>query len=410
MNLKKVFSLLTIVVMTLSLNVSAKTMQFTINDDKALVDEGEIKTYSMETTPYIIDGRTMVPVRIVAETFNADVQWVETKRKVIITLADKVITMFDGENVADVNGTSVALDVASVISNGRMMVPLRFVSETLGFDVSYVDITKQILITDELAVIETNGEKVSTEEYITLYNGLKSYYGNATDEELAATTKFVALRTAVRAAEAKKYGVTISDKEAVLNEIKAVTTLHEGNVLPGVLAALLEKDSLGISAEKFLFQLYLPNEAEAKSYYEENYLSAKHILILHSDTAEKEIKNIKIKLNQGGNFDDLMNKYSEDPGLRGNPGGYTFGPGEFHSAFEEATRKLPVGKVSNVIETSDGYHIIKRIALEEYKESYYEPVAMSYAYTALEEHLTDAIENGEITYNYNDKELSKFVK
>ena len=67
----------------------------------------------------------------------------------------------------------------------------------------------------------------------------------------------------------------------------------------------------------------------------------------------------------GEDFDALMWEYSQDPGLVGSPEGYTFFPGQFIPAFEEATRNLEYGEISDLVwaihNGLEGYHIIKRI-------------------------------------------------
>ena len=67
----------------------------------------------------------------------------------------------------------------------------------------------------------------------------------------------------------------------------------------------------------------------------------------------------------GEDFDALMWEYSQDPGLEGFPDGYTFAPGQFISAFEEATRNLEYGEISDLVwavhNGLEGFHIIKRI-------------------------------------------------
>lgn len=60
-------------------------------------------------------------------------------------------------------------------------------------------------------------------------------------------------------------------------------------------------------------------------------------------------------------FDELMKENSEDTGLEANPDGYVFTAGEMVEEFENATRALEFGQVSDIVETSYGYHIILRL-------------------------------------------------
>lgn len=63
-------------------------------------------------------------------------------------------------------------------------------------------------------------------------------------------------------------------------------------------------------------------------------------------------------------FDQLMNEYSEDSGLASNPDGYTATPGEMVPAFEQTAFSLGMGEISDVVESSYGYHIILRLPLD----------------------------------------------
>ncbi len=63
-------------------------------------------------------------------------------------------------------------------------------------------------------------------------------------------------------------------------------------------------------------------------------------------------------------FDELMNQYSEDPGLAANPDGYTTQVGQMVSEFEETALALKDGEISDVVESGYGYHIILRLPLD----------------------------------------------
>ena len=88
-------------------------------------------------------GRTLVPVRLVAEALNADVLWVNDTRQVIIQKDSDTIVLTLGSPQATVNGKLTDLPggipAGAVKYNGResTMVPLRFVSETLGAQVEW---------------------------------------------------------------------------------------------------------------------------------------------------------------------------------------------------------------------------------------------------------------------------------
>lgn len=63
----------------------------------------------------------------------------------------------------------------------------------------------------------------------------------------------------------------------------------------------------------------------------------------------------------GENFDDLIMMYGEDPGMWDNPEGYSFTTGVMVPEFEEATRDLAIGEISDLVQSGFGFHIIMRV-------------------------------------------------
>ena len=75
-------------------------------------------------------------------------------------------------------------------------------------------------------------------------------------------------------------------------------------------------------------------------------------------------EDILARLQNGEDFDTLMNEYSEDTGLIYNPDGYYFFRGEMEETFEAASFALEEGEMSGIVESSYGYHIILRCKKE----------------------------------------------
>ena len=119
-----------------------------------------------------------------------------------------------------------------------------------------------------------------------------------------------------------------------------------------------------------------PDEQEIMQYFRDNYMSAKHILIMTVDPAtgetsrtdeeaRAEAQAILDRIRAGEDFDTLMNEYSEDGGLATNPNGYTFTEGQMVESFYEGAKALEVDAVSEVVPSEYGYHIIKHLPLDE---------------------------------------------
>ena len=116
----------------------------TIGSRKISVFGREIKN---DVAPKIVNDRTMLPIRIVAESLGGTVTWNGELQRVTIQKGADVILITIGADTAYVNGTAVKLDAAAFVENGRTYLPLRFVSETLGAQVVWNEAEKKVTIT-----------------------------------------------------------------------------------------------------------------------------------------------------------------------------------------------------------------------------------------------------------------------
>jgi len=85
-----------------------------------------------DTPPILQNNRTFVPIRYIAESFGAKVNWNEQLQQVTIDSGNTHIVLRIGDTNISRNGNNMQLDVAPFIRNDRTYVPLRFVSEALG--------------------------------------------------------------------------------------------------------------------------------------------------------------------------------------------------------------------------------------------------------------------------------------
>lgn len=122
---------------TIYLQIGNKYM--TVNDVQRLIDNNG-------TTPVLKDGRTMLPIRAVIEALGGSIEWDANAFATTVKIGNKNIYIKIGEKVAYVNGTAKKLDVASTTINGRTMLPLRFVMENLGGNVTWDDNTQRVKI------------------------------------------------------------------------------------------------------------------------------------------------------------------------------------------------------------------------------------------------------------------------
>lgn len=95
------------------------------------------KKLSFGVAPQSINGRTLVPYRTIAETLGGTVKYDEKAKRATITKGSRKVELTIGSKTAKIDGTSVALDTAPVNVKGSVLVPLRFVGESLGVWVNW---------------------------------------------------------------------------------------------------------------------------------------------------------------------------------------------------------------------------------------------------------------------------------
>lgn len=103
-------------------------------------------------------SRTLVPMRAIFEALGASVQWDGATRSVTAVKSQTTIVLTIDSPWGTVNGQFAALDQPPLIVSERTVVPLRFVSEQLGLDVSWDGATRTITLTPRPAQLEQPAE------------------------------------------------------------------------------------------------------------------------------------------------------------------------------------------------------------------------------------------------------------
>ncbi|MFM9413280.1 stalk domain-containing protein [Peptococcus simiae] len=104
------------------------------------------QAHQLDVAPYIHEGRTLVPLRLIAEAYGGEVTWSDERREVEVALGQTRIILPVDENRVTVNGDSRPIDVSPQIRNGRTFVPIRFIAETVGMQVEYNDQSRTVSI------------------------------------------------------------------------------------------------------------------------------------------------------------------------------------------------------------------------------------------------------------------------
>ncbi len=299
------------------------------------------------------------------------------------------------------------------------------------------------------AVMTINGEDVSVDEYkyflIMASYDLKNKY-NVADEELEGfwdktdgesgkTYAELAIEDAidrcttfhVYRTEAIAQGIMLAEEDKQLisqqansmvedyGEYMNILQLKAGGLTPDVHENITEMSYYS----NLLFSDFVGNfrtitDKDIENCYKNNYIRAKHILVMTIDPETElplsdEDKNaalVKVsqaygKLENGADFDEVMHEYSEDTGLSSYPDGYTFAEdAEYDEAFKKTAFSLKEGEVSEIIEMSYGYSIIKREPLlENYPEENFEPISDKLMRLEFADYLEKCEEKAEIIGN-----------
>lgn len=127
---------------------SSKTNQVkiasTASKQTTVIIDGKVQAY---TQPAVIkDGRILVPMRSIFETLKSKISWDRDTQSVTAKRGATSIKLTINSKTATVNDNIVELDVAAQLINGSTMVPLRFVSDALGASVAWDGNTNTVSI------------------------------------------------------------------------------------------------------------------------------------------------------------------------------------------------------------------------------------------------------------------------
>ncbi|ULO09846.1 copper amine oxidase N-terminal domain-containing protein [Paenibacillus sp. 19GGS1-52] len=99
-----------------------------------------------DAASYIDHGTTIVPLNVIQKIPGISVKWNNSNKTVTIIQDNKIIKLVAGQNSATIGSNKVKLPVASLIKNGRVMVPLRFIAEATDAYIGWNPYTRNVHI------------------------------------------------------------------------------------------------------------------------------------------------------------------------------------------------------------------------------------------------------------------------
>ncbi len=115
----------------------------TQDEIKILLDGDQL---ALDMSPQIVNGRVLLPMRAIFEALGASVEWDDKTKTVTGTNGDIKIVLTIDSTKAYVNGIELTLAVPAMIIDNRSMVPLRIIAESFGIDVSWDEKTRTVRI------------------------------------------------------------------------------------------------------------------------------------------------------------------------------------------------------------------------------------------------------------------------
>ena len=246
--MKKKIIALTMAVITMSSSIATFGMNSAYAADEiSVVYNGEKLEFDQE--PIIEDGRTKVPFRKIFESMGTIVYYNGSKNTIMgLTKTGDIIIHKIGTNTASINGTEQTYDAASTILNGRTLVPVRMISELQGAKVDWNDKTKTVDINKKEESIDSTRKEIMNHVFdinfnpkdVNRYVDYKKKNPNMSTEQVIIDVNLDMDREFVLYTEDywkpfmgfKHYDSKLEDREEVQNPNDILVVVNNFNTIP----------------------------------------------------------------------------------------------------------------------------------------------------------------------------------
>ncbi len=261
-----------------------------LSEASAITIEVDGVKLQSDTSPEIVNGRTFVPLRVIFEALNAEVKWDDTSKTVYANKEGTKLDIKIGDKKALLNGQKVDMDESAYISNGRTMIPVRFIGENLNYTVNWNNASREVVLTSN--DYNQNNEVVG-EGITVIVDGKVSDLSN--DAKLVMTEyndeKIVIMPLEKLARQLNKYTQIIYEGE----NFRLVTNsdIYKGSVGKYKLEPILNLEHRGLSdySELIGTEFYMDAKYVAKSLFAD-YSYNRESKIVTIDTVNSKFENM----------------------------------------------------------------------------------------------------------------------
>lgn len=139
---------------SISISMQIDNPIMTVNGTEKEIDEGR------GTAPVIVNDRTLVPIRAIIEEMGGAVSWDEAAQTATLNYANDEIRLVINSATAYLNDEPNTIDTAPTVINDRTMLPIRFIAESFKFDVDWDEATRTVTIEKNISANDAEAENV----------------------------------------------------------------------------------------------------------------------------------------------------------------------------------------------------------------------------------------------------------